>query len=885
MRSRIHPFSSYPFNLNRIRLIFGEHRHNILKSWIDLNYRMIRTCTRRQFLLQCKYNIIFPAHLMNMNNRFHLIHYKSTLRFEKTLHNFRTSMLNIEIFDLNRIIDSLTKKLCNISRILSDSLPTYIWNNITNYHFHSFNKLHTKLHLIYKKKISWLLFKNNINKITKIKPIHYYAIINNGNHKITKASYRNPTLTNNETLVNIKIEPLNFLRVSGDPLNNTNKSWFVNLSNSHIPSQVSNLLQFGEKFSLPSLYNKKQSIHEIIKDVESNIKSFHIENQTRIRNIIIPQFHRFLHTESLKNTTNEKLIALHNYTIDFQRKNPEIIYTRADKGNITVALNKMDYFKKMDVLLEDTKTYSLIKKDPSITIEKKLNEMIKKWFTKEYITKRELLQLRSSDSLLPKAYGLPKLHKVNVPLRLIVSSINTSLYPIAKFLNKIISDSIPHTDYQAKNSFDLCKALSNKNIPTAHSLFSLDVVSLFTNVPLNLALDGIGKRWEYIQQSTKISKEDFMVSVEFVLSSTYFTFGNRIYKQIFGTPMGSPLSPIVADIVMRDLEENILNSLNIRPILYYRYVDDIILTAPKDEIQLILDRFNSYHYRLKFTLETEVNHCLNFLDITLIRKDTKIITDWFHKSTFSGRYLSFFSNHPTCHKVGTIYSLVDHAIKLSHPTFHEKNLGICINLLLDNGYPLNLIFNKINSRLKKLFVHRTVTIPNVINTDNNSNNEKRIIVLPYVSPLTDLIMSNIDSSKTLIGLRCLNKLSRLIKVHKDIDKPLYKNNVVYKIHCRDCEATYVGQTKRQLKTRLKEHRNNIKLDQSKHSVISEHITKYNHSFDWENTKIIDYESRYYKRIISEMIHIKEQKVSLNLKSDTDLLDDSYFDILNELINY
>jgi len=58
-----------------------------------------------------------------------------------------------------------------------------------------------------------------------------------------------------------------------------------------------------------------------------------------------------------------------------------------------------------------------------------------------------------------------------------------------------------------------------------------------------------------------------MMSIEFVLSSTYFTFGNRIYKQIFGTPMGSPLSPIVAGLVMRDLEEHTLNSLDIRPIV------------------------------------------------------------------------------------------------------------------------------------------------------------------------------------------------------------------------------------------------------------------------------------------------------------------------------
>jgi len=55
---------------------------------------------------------------------------------------------------------------------------------------------------------------------------------------------------------------------------------------------------------------------------------------------------------------------------------------------------------------------------------------------------------------------------------------------------------------------------------------------------------------------------------------------------------------------MRDLEEYILNSLNIRPTLYYRYINDIILAAPKEKIHIILNKFNSYHYRLKFTLET-----------------------------------------------------------------------------------------------------------------------------------------------------------------------------------------------------------------------------------------------------------------------------------------
>jgi len=92
---------------------------------------------------------------------------------------------------------------------------------------------------------------------------------------------------------------------------------------------------------------------------------------------------------------------------------------------------------------------------------------------------------------------------------------------------------------------------------------------------------------------------------------------------------------------MRDLEDKALNSVNIQPIIYYRYVDDILLFSHNEEVHSILEKFNSYHHRLKFTMESEVNHIMNFLDITIHMKNNIIVTDWFHKTTFSGRYLHF----------------------------------------------------------------------------------------------------------------------------------------------------------------------------------------------------------------------------------------------------
>jgi len=237
---------------------------------------------------------------------------------------------------------------------------------------------------------------------------------------------------------------------------------------------------------------------------------------------------------------------------------------------------------------------------------------------------------------------------------------------------------------------------------------SLDVTSLFTNVPLNLAIDGIESRWPLIQPNTKIPKDEFLLAVDLILSSTYFTFNKVIYKQTFGTPMGSPLSPVIADIVMRDLENYCLRKLNFELTLYYRYVDDIILTSPIEKIDLISNTFNTYHERLKFTIELEDNRSLNFLDLRLTISYNTIYIDWFQKKTFSGRFLSFLSNHPMCHKIGIIYNLTDRAFLLSHPKFHQRNINLIINLFLDNGYPLQLIFDKINERVKGLIHKKNV---------------------------------------------------------------------------------------------------------------------------------------------------------------------------------
>jgi len=124
-------------------------------------------------------------------------------------------------------------------------------------------------------------------------------------------------------------------------------------------------------------------------------------------------------------------------------------------------------------------------------------------------------------------------------------------------------------------------------------------------------------------------------------------------------------------------------------------------------------------------------------------------------------------------------------------------------------------------------------------TDITHSETIKYFAIPYIRNISETTVSIINKSNLKVGFRSLNKINKFIRVHKDQTEHTHKKNVVYKIHYKDCDVSYVEQTKRQLRTRVKEHHNNFKLDESKHSVVSEHMLSCYHSFDWNQVRILD----------------------------------------------
>ena len=139
--------------------------------------------------------------------------------------------------------------------------------------------------------------------------------------------------------------------------------------------------------------------------------------------------------------------------------------------------------------------------------------------------------------------------------------------------------------------------------------------SCFPNITPNLTIDDITK------------------PLQFTLSNNYFMFNDRIYKQVHGCAMGSPVSPVVANLCMEEVEESAISNSSAPPKIWKRYVDDKICIIGKDDVSAFHDTLNSIDTNILFTIETECNRKISFLDTLVSHRNGVIVVDVYRKLT------------------------------------------------------------------------------------------------------------------------------------------------------------------------------------------------------------------------------------------------------------
>ena len=224
----------------------------------------------------------------------------------------------------------------------------------------------------------------------------------------------------------------------------------------------------------------------------------------------------------------------------------------ADKGKGTVVMDTDDYEAKVMRMLHDNKTYEQLQTNPTNKFKRRLIATLTRLKQESKITESQYRYLYPTAENTPRIYCTPKIHKQGNPLRPIVDYTGSIGYNVSRSLADILGPLVGKSEHHVKNSKHLAEAMSTIMIQEDEQFISHDVISLFTNTPIDDALKIIQKRLESDRswrKHTNLQIKDIMDMLEFVLTTTHFTFRGNIYQQRFGTAMGSPVSPIVSQSV------------------------------------------------------------------------------------------------------------------------------------------------------------------------------------------------------------------------------------------------------------------------------------------------------------------------------------------------
>ena len=287
------------------------------------------------------------------------------------------------------------------------------------------------------------------------------------------------------------------------------------------------------------------------------------------------------------------------------KEDESIMVLPADKGHASVLMDTDTYRAKMSTLIENG-PYQLLNKDPTDRLTHKLSEKLLTLKRSGYLPEAVYNKIKPRRKQPPRIYGLPKIHKANVPLRLIVSCVNILAYDLSAYLANILSPLTGKSEYTVTSSAHFVSTVSYETILENEIMISFDIESLFTNVPIDTAVQAALQKLENdpsLADRTKLTAAQIADLLTFVLRSIYFLYNGSIYEQ--KEDMGSPVSAVIANLYMESFEEQAITTSSYEPRIWKRYVDDTFTILDRENVDDFLQHLNNQQPSIRFTMETE----------------------------------------------------------------------------------------------------------------------------------------------------------------------------------------------------------------------------------------------------------------------------------------
>ena len=561
------------------------------------------------------------------------------------------------------------------------------------------------------------------------------------------------------------------------------------------------------------------------------------------------------------------------------KENPDITIKPADKGGAIVIWNTTDYVKEATRQLSRRDHYEVLLSDPTNKYCKEITGLIKTSRDSGNMSAQDAKYLLSFQPRLATFYMLPKIHKKDVPGRPIVSACGCPTERISAYVDYHLKPLVEKTTSYIKDSTDFLNKLTELNIPTDAILCTLDVSSLYTNIPHT---EGLRACYTALDSRQEPDPPTWLLVqlLEKVLKLNAFDFNGKVYHQTQGTSMGTKCAPNYANLFMAQLESELLEQCHTPlPLIWLRFIDDIFMVwvHSLDELHEFLEYVNDFHQTIKFTVEQSMQE-IHFLDITIYKDDTGLIqTRLYSKPTDAHLYLHYSSGHHKSTKEAIPYSQALRARRICSTDldFHSA-LDNMMEHFLKRGYPRRILaaaFNKASSHLRG----------SLLTTKPKVDKEGTLIITKYrqggynpmerMKPFLPILESHGETKKLVqsgiitgrrrgANLKDLLVSSRFLKCvtlkgSHPCGKPCatcplmaktttftstttsevypirgsyncQTSNAVYLITCNKCHLQYIGQTRNTINTRFRGHVNDVRR-QDQMKPVGTHFSLHDHS--------------------------------------------------------
>lgn len=627
--------------------------------------------------------------------------------------------------------------------------------------------------------------------------------------------------------------------------------YIKNLSTTTFTKEETDLLNKGLSFTpTPKLLN----IETVVADIETSIKYQTDFTKNLVRRDVKPILRQAL-------TNNKQTNKTDAFRIVKSLKTKDVFYLKADKGNSMVIMDKTDYATRMNEHIEMA-NYVNIPRNPLPRMVKAANDAIGQINRILQIPK---WKLSVSNPILPRLYGLPKIHKPGNKMRPIVSNVSSPTYKISKWLIERLNQIKQPDGMYVKNTFEFVDKISSINLETNEILVSFDVVSLYPSIPIPEALECIDL---WLCDSNLSDEVAYLYSsiMKLCMNQNQFQYDNKYYTLNQGTSMGHPASCFISNAFMGMFETKLAKEGKL-PRVWIRYVDDVFAIMKIDDVKPTLNILNSQYPSIKFTAEIETDGVLPFLDLKLSRQDSKIDIDVYRKPSSTLRYITSDSFCAYPQKMAVFNSMVYRLCKLPlSAKNYIKELHFIKSLANINGYWENNIDTLVRKHSRKIKQHKQSTF-----FKNREENIRRV-KFNYAPQITNKLKTVLHKHKLSIVYTNNNKLCNILGNPKE-KLTEHQKSGIYSIECTEtnCNGIYIGQTRRNILSRFKEHCAHIRYNRPSKSAFAHHALCSDHlGVTSDNLKLIKqinnrteldiWESIYIQRNIQRAVNNERQPI-------------------------